>query len=103
VPLTDRAVVNLARWLRQRGTGPGSLWSVTDPYSLVKAALRRHSGGSITPHALRRAFAVRWLTQGGSEVSLMRLCGWSSREMINLYSRASADVIAADEFRRLLG
>jgi integrase len=102
VPLTDRAVVALGRWLRERGTGSGSLWSVNDPYSLIKAAVRRHSGGTLTPHTMRRAFAVNWLLKGGTEVGLMRVCGWSSREMINLYSRASADVLADTEFRRLM-
>jgi integrase len=103
IPLSDRSVVVLSRWLRRRGVAAGSLWSVGDPYSLVKQCVRRHSGGAITPHQLRRAFAVRWLLAGGSEVSLMRICGWSSRAMIVTYTRASADVVAEQEFRRLLG
>jgi integrase len=102
VPLSDRAVLTLGKWLRKRGTGSGSLWSVTDPYSLVRAATARHSRGELSPHKLRRAFAVSWLSRGGTETSLMRLCGWSSREMIALYSRASADVLASDEYRRLM-
>jgi integrase len=103
VPLTERAIVALTRWLRVRGVGSGSLWSVSDPYSLVRQATERHSRGELSPHAIRRRFAVAWLTRGGSENALMRLCGWSSREMIALYSRASADVIAEQEFRKLMG
>ena len=91
VPLTDRAVLNLQRWLRQRGVGGGSLWNVTAPYQLVRQVVRRHSRGTLTPHALRRTFAVCWLCKGGSETSLMRLAGSTSRGMIVLYSRASAD------------
>ena len=37
VPLTDRAVVALTHWGRQRGTGGGSLWSVGDPYVGARA------------------------------------------------------------------
>lgn len=102
VPLTDRAVVAVGRWLRQRGIGSGSLWSVSDPYALVRQVVRRNSKGTLTPHSLRRAFAVHWLAKGGSETSLMRLAGWSSLAMIQTYVRAQSDVIASDEFRRLM-
>lgn len=108
VPLSDRAVVALGKWLRQRGVSPGSLWSSRDPYSLVNAVVQRHSNGALRPHALRRAFAVRWLTPrdgqpGGSEIGLMRIAGWSSLAMVRKYTNASADRLAHDEMRRLLG
>ena len=108
VPLTDRTVVALGRWLKIRGVGPGSLWSsrrapISDPYALVRKTVKRHSKGTLTPHALRRAFAVNWLGRGGSETGLMRIAGWSSLEMVKVYSRARADVLAADEFKRLMG
>jgi integrase/recombinase XerC len=103
VPLSERAIGALSRWLRYRGTGPGSLWSVTDPYSLVNAACLRHSGGKLRPHALRRAFACTWLERGGIEIGLMRAAGWKSLAMIKTYTRARADVLAADEMRRLMG
>jgi integrase len=102
VPLTDRAVVALGRWLRERGTGAGSLWSVQDPYQLVRQVVRRHSKGTLTPHSLRRAFAVRWLARGGSETGLMRVAGWSSLVMVQTYVRAQSDVLAADEMRRIM-
>jgi integrase len=102
VPLTHRAIGAVQRWMRYRGVGSGSLWSVGAPYQLVRQVVRRHSRGTLTPHGLRRRFAVAWLLKGGSETSLMRIAGWSSRQMITLYSRASADVIAADEFKRLM-
>ena len=101
MPLTDRCVVALGRWLRQRGTGSGSLWSVDAPYQLVRQAVRRHSKGTLTPHSLRRSFACAWLAKGGSETSLMRLCGWSSMTMIQTYVRAQSDVLASAEFKRL--
>ena len=103
VPLTDRAVIALAKWLRQRGTKAGTIWDVADPYDLIKHVVARHSGGQATPHQFRRRFAVQWMLKGGSETGLMRVAGWSSRTMIQTYTAASADVLADAEFRRLLG
>jgi integrase len=71
VPLTDRAHLALSRWLRRRGTGPGSMWSVSDPYALVRQVVRRDSRGTLTPHSVRRYFTCSWLSRGGSETSLM--------------------------------
>ena len=102
VPLSDRAVVALARWLRQRGTAPGSLWKSQDPYSLITAVIKRRSHGTLTAHTLRRRFASNWLKQGLSETSLMRICGWSSLQMIATYSRAAADEISEAEYRRFI-
>lgn len=102
VPMSARAHRNLRRWVRVRGDAKGSLWSVGDPYSLVKAVVARRSAGTLTPHSMRRAFAVRWLLNGGTESGLMRIAGWSSRGMIQTYIRASADGLAHEEFARLI-
>lgn len=109
VPLTDRAVTAVAKWLRYRpvaqakGVRSASLWDVEDPYDLIKHVVARHSGGKATPHQFRRRFAVQWMLKGGSETGLMRVAGWRSRTMIQTYTAASADVLADAEFRRLLG
>jgi integrase len=103
VPLNDDAAQALTRWLRQRGIGKdGSLWSVDDPYSLVGKIVRRHSKGKLTPHSIRRYFAVSWLRKGGTETSLMRLAGWKSSAMILRYSAGAADLISHEEFHRLM-
>jgi integrase len=68
---------------------------------LVNAAVQRHSNKTLRAHALRRAFAVRWLQQGGSEIGLQRIGGWSSLAMVRVYTRARADDLAADEMRRI--
>ncbi len=80
----------------------GALWSVQDPYQLIRQVVRRHSKGTLTPHSLRRAFAVRWLGRGGSETGLMRVAGWSSLVMVQTYVRAQSDVLAADEMRKIM-
>ena len=103
VPLSDRAHRALESHLRALGSSRLGLWASSDPYSLVAAVVRRHSEGQLTPHAFRRAFAVRWLAGGGSELGLMRVAGWSNREMISLYTAARADELAHAEMRRLQG
>jgi site-specific recombinase XerD len=102
VPMTDRAHVAMARWLRQRGTAKGNLWNAADGPTMVNACVQRHSKGQLRPHAIRRRFATAWLERGGSEVGLMRICGWSTRSMIVTYTKATADSLAHTEFRRLM-
>ena len=48
-------------------------------------------------HLLRHTAASRWLAAGGSENGLMAVAGWSSRAMLDRYTRATAsDRAAAD-------
>ena len=98
VPLSERSIAALGKWLRERGGAPGSLWAVANPYALVRQVVSRHSNGELTPHSLRRSFAVRALRRGVTPISLMRLCGWSSHQMLAVYSQAHADTIAAEEY-----
>ena len=53
------------------------------------------------PHQLRHTFASRWLGAGGTEGGLMSVAGWSSRDMLDRYSRATASNRALDEARGL--
>jgi integrase len=83
-------------WLKEHG---GQLKS-----SGIKMALRRvsdRSGVEFSSHDARRAFAVAWLTMGGSETGLMAVCGWSSTAMIARYVRERQTVLAVEEARRL--
>lgn len=52
-------------------------------------------------HKLRHTFASRWLASKGSEGGLMAVAGWSSREMVDRYARATASERAAAEARSL--
>jgi integrase len=102
VPMSDRLIVAMTRWCRQRGTAKGNLWGPRATEALVRAVVERHSRRMYTAHSLRRSFAVRWLAKGGSESGLMRICGWSTSEMVRVYIRSQADRLAHDEYRRLV-
>jgi site-specific recombinase XerD len=52
-------------------------------------------------HLLRHTAATRWLRAGGSEGGLMAVAGWSTRDMIDRYTGASASERAAAEARTL--
>jgi site-specific recombinase XerD len=52
-------------------------------------------------HLMRHTAATRWLRAGGSEGGLMAVAGWSTRDMIDRYTGASASERAADEARGL--
>ncbi|MGV0066971.1 tyrosine-type recombinase/integrase [Mycobacterium colombiense] len=52
-------------------------------------------------HQLRHTFASRWVTAQGSEGGLMAVAGWSSRQMVDRYTRSVAADRAAAEARRL--
>jgi integrase/recombinase XerD len=53
------------------------------------------------PHLLRHTAAARWLDAGGSEGGLMAVAGWTRRDMLDRYVRATSERRAADESRRL--
>jgi integrase len=73
-------------------------------HGLYEMLARRATAAGIEdfhPHLLRHTAAQRWLSAGGSEGSLMAVAGWSRRDMLDRYTRATAAERAADESRRL--
>lgn len=84
-------------WLGDRGKG--------FTYFGLHAALKyRADIAGLTgfhPHVLRHTAASRWLAAGGTEGGLMAVAGWSRRDMIDRYTKATAEHRAADEARGL--
>jgi integrase len=88
---------SLQLWLGQQGAGFG--------YRALhkQLGLRAKAAGvaAFHPHRTRHTGATRWLEAGGSEGGLLAAAGWSSRSMLDRYTRATASQRAADEARRL--
>lgn len=86
-------------WLGERG-------ALTD--SGISQIVRRRVGQAGLPdrvhlHMFRHSAAHRWLSEGGNEGDLMRLMGWSSRQMLSRYGASAADQRAREAYQRLLG
>lgn len=94
---THRLAEGPALWLGDRGKG-------LSYYGLHKALKYRADLAGLSgfhPHLLRHTAAARWLAAGGSEGGLMAVAGWSTRDMIDRYTRATASERAAAEARNL--
>jgi site-specific recombinase XerD len=94
-----RHASSAALWLTVTGREPRMSYA-----GLRKALLTRAQAAGIAGfhiHKLRHTFASRWLGAGGSEGGLMAAAGWTSRQMVDRYSRATASQRAMDESRRL--
>lgn len=94
---THRLADTDALWLGDRGKN-------LSYYGLHAALKHRAQEAGLTgfhPHLLRHTAASRWLAAGGSEGGLMAVAGWSTRDMIDRYTRATAADRAAVEARTL--
>ncbi|HEX6257703.1 MAG TPA: tyrosine-type recombinase/integrase [Euzebyales bacterium] len=105
-PATGAAIDRYMRARRRhvRADGP-TLWLGERGYGFAYDALwrslkKRARVAGITPfhpHMLRHTFAGRWLDAGGSEQGLMVTAGWSRRDMIDRYSRATSERRVAEK------
>jgi len=55
----------------------------------------------LRPHLWRHTFADRWLRAGGAEGDLMELTGWTSRDMLGRYAKATRAERAREAHARL--
>ena len=116
VPIGRKAAAALDRYMRARARHRHAdspwLWLGTagrDPGHFGAAGIqdmleRRGRGagiGHLTPHWFRRTFAHDWLDSGGSELDGMRIAGWKTRAMIEMYAGELAGERARQAHARL--
>ncbi|MDQ1049123.1 tyrosine-type recombinase/integrase [Streptomyces sp. V4I2] len=94
---THRLADSPALWLGDRGKG----FSYDGLYVALKHRAQLAGIDGFHPHLMRHTAASRWLAAGGSEGGLMAVAGWTRRDMLDRYTRASSERRAADEARRL--
>jgi integrase len=94
---THRLADTPALWLGDRGKS-------LEYYGLHRALKYRAELAGLLkfhPHLLRHTAASRWLAAAGSEGGLMAVAGWSTRDMLDRYTKATAAERAAAEARNL--
>lgn len=116
VPLGKKAAAALDRYLRARarhvhGDSPW-LWlgirghnaahfGVSGIGDMLERRGEQAGIAGLSPHWFRRTFARDWLDAGGSELDLMKITGWRTRAMIDVYAGDLAAERARDAHARL--
>lgn len=105
VPLSPKAVLALARWLRVRArfgvdAEHGPLWINASGRRLlangIYQMLKRRTveagypASAVHPHLFRHTAAHEWLAEEGLESDLVELMGWKDPTMVYRYTRAHA-------------
>jgi len=87
----------LSRWLRIRPNDTDRVW-VGRLGPLTNSGIRRiirhrgkGAGIDLHPHMLRHSFVDNWLRNGGTEIDLARLCGWTTTRMASHYAQFRAE------------
>lgn len=110
VALGTTSATALSRWTRLRSPDSPSLWSgrkgALSTGGIRKVLQRRgqQAGFHLHPHMLRHTFVDNWLRNGGAEVDLARLAGWTTTRMAECYAQNHADerAVSADHLVSLL-
>ncbi|CAN5737010.1 site-specific tyrosine recombinase XerD [soil metagenome] len=112
-PLGKKASRDLDRYLRirrkHRESDESALWlghhsgpmTSNGIFQVVRKRGQQVGVEGISPHKFRHLFASQWLSEGGNEGDLMLLAGWSSRDMLTRYARATAAERAREAHKRI--
>ena len=109
-PFGPKTVAALDRYMRTRRDNDslqlfiGATRTTFSYWGLAKTMRDRAKQAGVEGfhlHRMRHTAATRWLAAGGSEGGLMAVAGWSNRQMLDRYVRATAAERAADEARGL--
>lgn len=113
VPFGAQTATAIDRYLRARRThrlaDTPTLWlgdrgktlSYQGLYVALKYRAQLAGIADFHPHVTRHTASQRWLAAGGSEGGLMTIAGWSRRDMVDRYTRATAAERAVNEARGL--
>lgn len=112
LPFGARTARALDRYLRIRNRQPYAdsrwLWlSGKDGRAItangIHQMLKRRGAEAGVPglhaHMFRHGFADAWLTSGGSEIDLMEIAGWRSRQMVSRYGAKRRADRARESYR----
>ncbi|HLF71941.1 MAG TPA: tyrosine-type recombinase/integrase [Dehalococcoidia bacterium] len=80
-----------ALWIGKRGR-----LTVSGIYRMVVRRCQDAGLAPVHPHMFRHTFAHQYLRAGGNEGDLMKVTGWTSREMVTRYGASAAASRAAD-------
>lgn len=94
---THRLAETPKLWLGDRGKDLGYFGL----HSALKYRAEIAGIDNFHPHLTRHTAAQRWLSAGGSEGGLMAVAGWTRRDMLDRYTKASATERAVSEARGL--
>lgn len=83
-------------WLGRKGRLTG-----TGIAQMLERLAARAGVHDVHPHRFRHTAAVAWLRAGGTEIGLMRMMGWRSRQMVARYTAYLEAQLAQEEHRRL--
>lgn len=84
-------------WVGVKSKRPLTIWGVGQ---MLERRCEEAGIPKIHAHQFRHTFAHLWMTQDGNEVDLMRIAGWTSREMVFRYGASAGQERAREAHKK---